>query len=198
MRTALRYRRSLAGPSTALLCAIGTGLPLVRDLLVRFEPAHRQALAMETYTLMVGAAAVGILWLGLSRAEIGLTQPIPRSLLLGSAAALALLAPPILMNGHFRTASVGVSTWIVLAVLAEELYFRGLVFAALHRVSGLPLAVLGSSVLFALAHAAAYPGRPLVAIAIASLFLGVLRALSNSLLAPATTHLLLDLASAGT
>ena len=95
-----------------------------------------------------------------------------------------------------RAPSAWASAWILLAVAVEEVFFRGLLFAVIQRWWGSVPAVVGSSAAFALAHGAAYPGRTLLAVAIAGLYLGVLRVLAWNLWAPAGSHAALDLLTA--
>ncbi len=178
-------------------CAIGVGVPVVRDIFVGTNPASRSVLALDAYVLLLGAAVLRVQRFQLTRQETGLTAPTFRSLLLGCGAALALLLPTAVGNGYsIRAPSLWVTGWVLLVVPIEELYFRGLLFAAIHRLAGVRAAVLGSSAAFALAHGLAYPGKPLFVVAIAGVYLGVLRVITGNLWAPAIAHTWLDLLSA--
>ncbi len=179
------------------VCAIGVGVPVVRDLLVGTNPASRSVLTLDAYLLLLGTAALGVRRFRLTRQETGVTAPTSRSVLLGCGAGLALLLAAAIGNGYsMRPPSLWVTGWILLVVPIEELYFRGLLFAAIHRLAGVPAAVLGSSVAFALAHGLAYPGKPLLVVAIAGVYLGVLRVVTGNLWAPTIAHTWLDLVSA--
>ena len=79
--------------------------------------------------------------------------------------------------------------WLVIGVtpaICEELFFRGLVFAGLRRL-GVGAAVLGSALLFALAHASIYRLMPTL---ILGIVLGVLRWRSGSVVPGMVMHAL--------
>jgi sodium transport system permease protein len=77
--------------------------------------------------------------------------------------------------------------WLVLGVtpgICEELFFRGLVFSGLRRLGAWP-AVLGSALLFALAHASIYRLMPTFVLGVV---LGVLRWRSGSVVPGVVMH----------
>jgi membrane protease YdiL (CAAX protease family) len=78
--------------------------------------------------------------------------------------------------------------------LAEELFFRGLLYGALTPL-GKPLAALGCVLLFALAHAQQTWGNwgVLASVTLTGVVLTALRSLSGSTLVPAVAHLLYNL-----
>lgn len=78
--------------------------------------------------------------------------------------------------------------------LAEELFFRGFIFAAL-RAKGLGLACAGTIALFTLAHAQQVWGNwgALLSVTLTGVVLTLLRAASGSTLVPAVAHVLFNL-----
>jgi len=184
--------RGLPAPGVISLAAIAMAVPVARDLLVRLHPDARTAIALSVYSALLGCVAFLLVRSRMSLREAGLTRPTPRSVLLGLAAALAVLAPGMVGGRGVRAPSLSLVSWVVLAVTAEELLFRGVLLALLTRVGGPALGVLGSSASFALAHAGAYPSLAILAVGVAGLYLGVLRLLSGNLCGPATAHALLD------
>lgn len=78
----------------------------------------------------------------------------------------------------------------ILAGLAEESLFRGLIQAGLESEIGKPFALLVASAIFGLCHAV---NRPYAAVAGAiGLYLGVIFLATGNLLAPIVTHALYD------
>jgi membrane protease YdiL (CAAX protease family) len=160
----------------------------------------------------LGLAAGGA-WLVFQHAQRGLCLVAPSQrpgawLLVACLAALALhpltrlamqLAPPgerapieafiSWPSGALSFAMLGMAV-----PLAEELFFRGLVYGALTPL-GKPLAALGCVLLFALAHAQQTWGNwgALASVTLTGAVLTALRSLSGSTLVPAVAHLLYNL-----
>ncbi|GAC1482424.1 MAG: hypothetical protein PVSMB9_08140 [Candidatus Dormibacteria bacterium] len=172
----------------ALLCV---AVPVMRDLLVRQHPGSGAVLAALGYLGLLAATLVTMRIAGISAADAGIRSICWRSAFLGVIGGVLLVVPV------WRTPLVSVAdmNWLLVPVVVEEVAFRGVLFAVLQRAGGLPLAVGGSAALFTLAHlgSAGLPGVALVALA--GLFLGLLRALRNDLWAPGIAHLLMDLVS---
>jgi sodium transport system permease protein len=101
--------------------------------------------------------------------------------------------PPELVKGLERLLSFdGSPLWAVILLgavvpaVCEETLFRGLIYGALER-SGARVALIGSTLLFALAHGSVYR---LVPTAMLGLAMGLLRWRSNSLLPSTIFHAL--------
>ena len=84
------------------------------------------------------------------------------------------------------------ATAIVLAPIAEELFFRRFVYGVL-RPGGVALAIGGSTVLFALAHVTVYGWWVLPLDLAAGLILGWQRWASGTWVVPAATHVVANL-----
>jgi membrane protease YdiL (CAAX protease family) len=160
----------------------------------------------------LGLSAGGA-WLLFRQARRGLCLVAPQRrpgawLLLACGAALALhpltrLAMQLAPRGEqapieaFISWPSGALCFAMLGVavpLAEELFFRGLVYGALTPL-GKPLAALGCVLLFALAHAQQTWGNwgVLASVTLTGAVLTALRSLSGSTLVPAVAHLLYNL-----
>jgi membrane protease YdiL (CAAX protease family) len=84
---------------------------------------------------------------------------------------------------------------VSLVAVAEEVVLRGVLFAALAEARGIIPAVLLTPVIFALLHIPLYgPGVLPLDLAV-GLWLGALRVVSGSVVAPATAHALADVAA---
>lgn len=96
-----------------------------------------------------------------------------------------------LLGGLLASSSVtGLAIVAILAGVAEEAFFRGVVQATLHDVIGAAPAVLAAAALFGLAHLV----TPLYAVLAAAIgaYLGALFLVTGNVLAPAITHALYD------
>ncbi|MCU0562125.1 MAG: CPBP family intramembrane metalloprotease [Desulfobacterales bacterium] len=155
--------------------------------------------------------ALGMRVFGLGRGEIflpagGLARGLRRGLLwsaafgaaaaLGFAAALLLgadplrlIRPPEAVRGPEAVLFFAVGGLI--GPLAEEVFFRGLLYRSL-RPWGMPAAVLGTTLLFALLHPAA-AGIPVTQVIGGLLFAAAVEVEKN-LVVPATVHVLGNLA----
>ena len=179
------YQR-LLGIATLLVA-----LPLMRDLLVRRYPESGARLAALAYLGLLAVAVIAMRVGGISAAEAGIRSLAWRSAGLGTIAGLVIVLPV----WRLPLMSMARVSWLLAVVIVEEVVFRGVLFALLRRAGGLRLALGGSAVAFTLAHvgSAGVPGLALVALA--GLFLGLLRAMRGDLWAPAIAHLLIDLVS---
>jgi hypothetical protein len=110
------------------------------------------------------------------------------------AAGAAAFALGRLMGGGHAPAPISprAVALVTLAALAEEAFFRRLVYALL-RPGGVMLAVLGSASLFAVAHVTVYGWWVLPLDLAAGLLLSWQRAASGSWRVPAVTHVLANL-----
>jgi membrane protease YdiL (CAAX protease family) len=78
--------------------------------------------------------------------------------------------------------------------IGEEIAFRGALFAALEDLGGAPLAIVGSTLLWTLAHVMSHPPEFLGAVAAAGLLLALWRWACKDLVAPILGHVIADLA----
>jgi membrane protease YdiL (CAAX protease family) len=171
-----------------ILCV---AIPVLRDVLLRQGPGSAHVVAGVAYVGLMAACLVAMRMAGISRAEVGVRAVSIRSVVIGLIAGVLVVAPV------WRLPAISVSSagWLVLAVAVEEVAFRGVLFAILRRLGGLPLAIVGSAAVFTVAHAGSVGWPSLVLIALAGLYLGLLRAMRGDLWASGMAHLLMDLVS---
>lgn len=162
-------------------------------MVLRAHPPSGAPVAILGYVALLAAGYWYLQSTGLSPAAAGIRHISPASLLVGLAAGLLVIAPV----WHWPLLSIGGGAWLAAVVTVEEIVFRGVLFAALQRAGGAPLAVGGSTFIFTLAHAASYPGPALALVALAGLYLGLLRALTGDLWASGIAHALMNVASLG-
>jgi membrane protease YdiL (CAAX protease family) len=126
--------------------------------------------------------------LGLGRDRLG------QRLLGGLALAAVLLLPAAVR----WTGALPLTGWLAVSVavvaVGEELAFRGALFAAFQRAWGGPAAVLGTTLVWTLAHALSHPPGFLPAVAAAGLVLGCWRLYARDLVGPLLAHVVADLA----
>jgi membrane protease YdiL (CAAX protease family) len=177
----LRASRSAVG-----VVAAGCGLLTARPLLVGVGGGGPGPVLA---TLFLGLLAVSLLWPGPAA-----VRPGPRAfpvLLLGVG---AFVLGRLLATGP---ASVPAATGFVigmntLAAVAEEAFFRRLVYGAL-LAGGPAVALVGSAVLFALVHVTVYGLWVLPLDLAAGLLLGWQRQATGSWAVPAVTHAVANL-----
>jgi membrane protease YdiL (CAAX protease family) len=173
-------------PRAAVLAAAGCALLAARPALV---PA-----GCDPTAAIVGFFAVLL--------AVGLTWPVPRpgpapspfvvSLAL-AVGVLAFAAGRVLAGGQaLLPLTGGVVALNTLAALAEEAFFRRLVYAAL-LPGGIAVAVGGAALLFALVHVTVYGAWVLPLDLAAGLVLGWQRWATGSWLVPAATHAVANL-----
>lgn len=181
----------------AVLCpAFGLGIssvavPAVRDLLLRQHPVAAGLIAGIDYATLLLVALVAMRSAGISLSDAGIRPLSVLSVAIGVAGAFLAVAPV----WHLSAPSPAAGGWLLLAVAVEEIVFRGVLFAALQRIGGMTLAVGGSAAAFTAAHAASAPWPSLVLVALAGLFLALLRSLRGDLWTCGIPHLLMDLTS---
>jgi membrane protease YdiL (CAAX protease family) len=176
---------SPAAPRTAVLvAAAGCGLLTARPLLVGFARPGPVLVA-----LFAGLLAAGVLW----PAEAGAAareRALP-VLLLGIG---AFVVGRLLTGGP--VAAPAATPFVVavnsLAAVAEEAFFRRLVYGALLR-TGPAVALVGSSALFAAVHVTIYGAWVLPLDLAAGLLLGWQRQATGSWTVPAATHVVANL-----
>jgi membrane protease YdiL (CAAX protease family) len=133
-----------------------------------------------------GVALVSLALVGL--ADVG--GPAGASIQLGAAYG------PRLGPGAWLAA--GFAPWAAITVLvatAEELVLRGVLFDAVDRVAGGTIAVVATSLAFALIHVPLYGWHVVPLDMGVGLILGGLRVLTGGVTAPASAHVIADLAT---
>lgn len=155
-----------------------------------------------------GAASItaGLVFAGLVAAVAVVTRdgalrtPRVRPVVVGVVGAVVLCVPAALRHAAGGTAlwsAHGYLPWamaVVAVASAEEALLRGSLYRAVAQRAGVVAAIALTSVAFAVLHVPLY-GWAVVPLDLAvGVWLGVLRAVSGSVLAPAVAHSLADLA----
>jgi membrane protease YdiL (CAAX protease family) len=123
----------------------------------------------------------------------GDARPAVREVLLPLGAGLAAFAAVRALGGGVHMpVGTGYGTAILLAPIAEELFFRRFVYGLL-RPGGVALAIGGSTVLFAVAHVTVYGWWVLPLDLAAGVVLGWQRWASGTWAVPAATHMAANL-----
>lgn len=151
---------------------------------------HAAPAAIVIAGLALVVAAVG--WpaerLGLGKSRLGLR------LLGGLALAAVLLLPAAVRASAVPLLPAGLAATAVAVSVGEEIAFRGALYAALEDAGGAPVAVVGSTLLWTLAHALSHPPAFLLAVAAAGLVLALWRWACKDLVGPIIGHVIADLA----
>ena len=145
--------------------------------------------------LALGGAALLLVARGWPAEKLGLgTSRIGLRVLGGIALGAVLLLPAAVRPGAAPILPAGLALAAIAVSIGEEVAFRGALYAALEDVGGAPLAVLGSTLLWTLAHALSHPPAFLGAVAAAGLLLALWRWACKDLVAPVIAHVIADVA----
>jgi membrane protease YdiL (CAAX protease family) len=145
--------------------------------------------------LILGGAALTAVALAIPAQSLGLgTSRLPLRIFGGLALGAVLLLPAAVRSSAAPLLPAGLAVAAVVVSIGEEIAFRGALYAALEEAGGAPMAVLGSTFLWTLAHALSHPPAFLVAVAAAGLLLALWRWACKDLVAPIIGHVLADLA----
>jgi membrane protease YdiL (CAAX protease family) len=151
----------------------------------------------------VGAALFAVVLLAASAgAGWRLRRPAVIGLAWGVAGAIGLVAGPAVLHvtgPHplFHPSAAGFPLWAVVVTavaVAEEALLRGVLFNAVEEVHGVPTALVVTTIAFAILHVPLYGMGALPLDLAVGLWLGGLRVVSSGVNAPATAHVLADLA----
>lgn len=146
-------------------------------------------------SLLLGGAALGAAALPWSREKLGLgASRLPLRILGGLALGVVLLLPAAVRSSAAPVLPAGLAAAAIAISVGEELAFRGALYAALDELAGAPLAVLGSTALWTMAHMLSHPPEFLGAVFAAGLLLGLWRWAARDLVGPIVAHVIADLA----
>jgi len=151
--------------------------------------------AAAVIALVLGGAALGVAAVGWPAGRLGLgTSRLGLRLLGGVALGVVLILPAAARSGAAPMLPVGLALAAVAVSIGEEIAFRGALYAALEDLGGAPAAVVGSTLLWTLAHALSHPPAFLGAVAAAGLLLALWRWACTDLVGPIIGHVIADLA----
>ena len=157
--------------------------------------AISQRPGLTLVALVVGGVALGITAVGWPPDRLGLgTSRLGLRILGGIALGAVLLLPAAARSGAAPLLPVGWALGAVAVSIGEEVAFRGALYAALDELGGAPLAIVGSTLLWTLAHVLSHPPEFLIAVAAAGLLLALWRWACRDLVAPLLGHVIADLA----
>lgn len=150
---------------------------------------------MAVPSLVLGGLALGIVAIGSTPEQLGLSRSgLGFRILGGLALGAVLLLPAAVRSTAVPLLPAGLAVAAVSVSIGEELAFRGALYAALEQVGGAPLAVAGSTVAWTAAHALSHPPAFLGAVAAAGLVLALWRWACRDLVGPIIGHVIADLA----
>lgn len=159
-----------------------------------------RALAMRSVeltfgALLLGGVALAIAAYGWPADRLGLGRSRLRLRLLGGLAlGVVLLLPAAVRVGSAPILPASLTLAAVAVSVGEELAFRGALYAALDEAGGAPAAVVGSTLVWTLAHALSHPPAFLGAVAAAGLLLALWRWACKDLVGPIVAHVIADVA----
>jgi membrane protease YdiL (CAAX protease family) len=145
--------------------------------------------------LLLGGAALCVTAVGSPRERLGLgTSRFGLRVLGGLALGAVLLLPAAARWGGGPLLPAGLAVAAVAVSIGEEVAFRGALYAALDELGGAPVAIIGTTLLWTLAHALSHPPAFLGAVAAAGLLLALWRWACKDLVAPIIGHVIADIA----
>jgi len=145
--------------------------------------------------IVLGGAALTVTVIGWPAAKLGLgTSRWGLRIVGGLALAAVLLLPAAVRANEAPIIPASLAVLAVIISVAQELAFRGVLYAALDEVGGAPLAIIGSTVAWTAAHALSHPPAFLGAVAAAGLLLALWRWACRDLVGPIIGHVIADLA----
>jgi membrane protease YdiL (CAAX protease family) len=173
-----------------LLAPAGAALLLLRPWFAQRPGAA--ALLAGTY-IAIGVASVAAVHAGRAGwpRDDGSSSPLRVGAVLALGLAAFVVASASRPGLPATLGTVGLAL-TVLASVAEEAFFRGFLYGRLQRF-GVPVAIVGAAVAFALIHVPGYPHTAIWIDLAAGLLFGWQRWATGSWLVPAATHLLANL-----
>lgn len=144
--------------------------------------------------LTLGGVALLVAGVGTPLSSLGLgTSRLGLRIVGGFALAAALLLPAAVRAGAAPMLPAGLAVAAVAISIGEEVAFRGALYAALERLGGAPVAIVGSTAAWTVAHAFSHPPEFLGAVAGAGLLLALWRWACRDLVGPIIAHVIADL-----
>lgn len=195
-------RRSASHRPEALIAALSTR-PALRAavigayiLLVEWTRALATRIpGAAVVAILLGGAALMVSAIGWPAPKLGLgTSRLGLRILGGFALAAVLLLPAAVRASEAPIIPASFAVLAVIISVAQEVAFRGVLYAALDEAGGAPLAIAGSTIAWTAAHALSHPPEFLWAVAAAGLLLALWRWACRDLVAPIIGHVLADLA----
>jgi membrane protease YdiL (CAAX protease family) len=145
--------------------------------------------------ILLGGGALMVSAVGWPAPKLGLgTSRLPLRMLGGLALGAVLLLPAAVRASEAPVIPASLALVAVVISVAQEVAFRGVLYAALDEAGGAPLAIVGSTVAWTAAHALSHPPAFLWAVAAAGLLLALWRWACRDLWAPIGGHVIADLA----
>jgi membrane protease YdiL (CAAX protease family) len=145
--------------------------------------------------LILGGAALTLVAAGWPAARLGVgTSRLALRVLGGLALGAVLLLPAAARSEGAPLLAGGVALAAVAVSIGEEVAFRGVLYGALEQLGGAPVAVIGSTLLWTVAHLLSHPPEFLGAVAAAGLLLALWRWACKDLVGPIIGHVVADLA----
>ena len=151
------------------------------------SPGAVPALVLGGFALILPALFYSATDLGLGTSKLGLR-------ILGGLAVGAVLLLPAAVRSGAPLLPAGLALAAVAVSIGEEVAFRGALYAALDELGGAPVAIVGTALLWTLAHVLSHPPAFLLAVAAAGLLLALWRWACKDLVAPIIGHVIADLA----
>jgi membrane protease YdiL (CAAX protease family) len=182
---------ALAARPAVRAAIIGAYILLVE--LTRALVATQPAAAVAA--IVLGSGALALTAFGFPTAQLGLgTSRLGLRILGGLALGAVLLLPAAVRANSAPILPASLALAAVTISIAQELAFRGALYAALDEAGGAPLAIIGSTVAWTAAHALSHPPAFLGAVAAAGLLLALWRWACRDLVGPIVGHVIADLA----
>ncbi len=181
----------LAGRPAVRVAVIAAYVLLVewsRALVSTAPYAAAVALILGGVALAVSGAGWPLERLGIGKSRLGV------GILGGCALAVVLLMPAAARANAAPILPAFLALPAVVVSIGEEIAFRGALYAALEDLGGAPVAIIGSTALWTVAHALSHPPQFLIAVAAAGLLLALWRWACRDLVGPIIGHILADLA----
>jgi membrane protease YdiL (CAAX protease family) len=145
--------------------------------------------------LVLGGLALALTGVGWPAERLGLGKSrLGWRIIGGLAIAAVLLLPAAVRANAVPILPAALALPAIVVSVGEEIAFRGALFAALDELGGAPLAIVGTTIAWTLAHALSHPPEFLGAVAMAGLLLALWRWACRDLVAPIIGHVVADLA----
>jgi membrane protease YdiL (CAAX protease family) len=189
---ALEADRSRPAIGVIAITAYALAVEWTRVLTIHGEVARSAGgavtgLVLGGVALVVAAAGWPLSSLGLGMGRLALR------VLGGMALGAVLLLPAAVRSSAVPLLPASLAFAAIAISIGEEIAFRGALYAALERLGGAPVAIVGSTAVWTVAHAFSHPPEFLGAVAGAGLLLALWRWACRDLVGPIIAHVIADL-----